>query len=111
MSTSNIGLEEIVLDDTLKGTMVEKLNNNMRKLDDKYGELKNSLLEQTGKATLQEAIAYVQTLADRISELEATGTANPSHIINGETAVVKGVVITGNIPSLGAQIITPRNSK
>lgn len=111
MNTPNIGLEMIVLDDTLNKSMINKINNNMKKLDNKYGELKESLLAQTRKETLEEAIAYIQTLADRIAELEATGTASASSILAGKTAVIKGQVITGNIPSVGAQNFTPRNNK
>ena len=81
MSTPNIDLEMLVLDDTLNKSMINKLNTNMQKLDNKYGELKESLLEQTRKETLKEAIAYIQTLADRIAELEATGTASASTIL------------------------------
>ena len=111
MSTPNIDLEMLVLDDTLNKSMINKLNTNMQKLDNKYGELKESLLEQTRKETLKEAIAYIQTLADRIAELEATGTASASTILAGKTAVIKGQVITGNIPSVGVQSFIPRNYK
>lgn len=65
MSTANLELEEINLDDTINGTMLEKINGNMQKVDNKYGELKKALLEQTGKDTLEEAIAFVQSLADK----------------------------------------------
>lgn len=111
MSTTNVKLEKIVLDDTLNGTMLEKINSNMQKIDDKYGELKNALLEQTEKETLVEAISYVQTLANQISFLKSSGDATASQILSGKKAVVKGNVITGTIPSQGAQTITPRNIK
>lgn len=111
MNTANLNLEKIILEDTINSTMLEKTNNNMQKLDVKYGELKNALLEQTGKSTLAEAIAYVQTLANHIAFLNSSGNAIPSQILAGKEAVVKGVVITGTIPSLGAQTITPRNIK
>lgn len=87
--------------------MLEKMNSNMQKVDNKYGELKNALLEQTGKSTLEEAIAYVQTLANQITFLNSSGDATASQILSGKTAVVKGNVITGTIPSQGAQTITP----
>lgn len=111
MSTTNLNLEKIVLDDTINGTMLEKTNNNMQKLDVKYGELKNALLEQTGKNTLEEAIAYVQTLANHIEFLNSSGNAVASNILSGKKAVVKGQVITGTIPSQSAQTITPRNNQ
>lgn len=109
MSTTNVNLEEIDLDDTLNGTMLQKINSNMQKIDDKYGELKNALLEQTGKETLAEAISYVQTLANQISFLKSSGDATASQILSGKKAVVKGNVITGTIPLQEAQTITPRN--
>lgn len=62
MSTANLKLEEINLNDTVNGTMIEKINNNMRKIDKKYGELKSKLLEQTGQNTLEEAFAYIDSL-------------------------------------------------
>ena len=89
MNTSNIGLEMIVLDDTLNKSMINKINNNMKKLDNKYGELKESLLAQTRKETLEEAIAYIQTLADRIAELEATGTAAFTVVVNKNIEITK----------------------
>ncbi len=107
MSTPNLELEEIVLDDTLNGIMLNKINSNMEKVDDKYGELKKALLEQTGKETLEEAIAYVQTLANHVEFLNSSGDAVASNILSGKKAVVKGQVITGTIPSQGAQTITP----
>ena len=111
MTTTNLNLEKIVLEDTISGTLLEKTNNNMQKIDNKYGELKIALLEQTGKETLAEAIAYVQTLANQISFLNSSGDATASQILSGKQAVVKGNVITGTIPSQGAQTITPRNNK
>lgn len=107
MSTTNLGLEEINLNDTINGTMLEKINDNMQKVDDKYGKLKKSLLKQTGKETLEEAIAYIQTLANHVEFLNSSGDAVASNILSGKKAVVKGQVITGTIPSQGAQTITP----
>lgn len=107
MSTTNLKLEEIVLDDTLNGTMLEKINKNMKKLDNKYGELKNALLAQTNKETLEEAIAYVQILANHVEFLNSNGDATASEILSGKTAVVKGQVVKGTIPFQDAQTITP----
>lgn len=107
MSTTNLKLEEIDLDDTINGTMLEKINKNMKRLDNKYGELKKALLEQTGKETLEEAISYVQTLANHVEFLNSSGDAVESNILSGKTAVVKGKVVKGTIPSQDAQTITP----
>lgn len=110
MSTTNLKLEEIILDDTLNGTMLEKMNSNMQKVDKKYGELKNALLEQTGKETLAEAIAYVQTLANHIAFLNSSGDATASEILFGKSAVVNGQIVIGSIPLLETQTITPSTS-
>ena len=81
------------------------------KLDEKYIELKNSILEQTHKNTLAEAIDYIQDLANINSNLKTVGNATASQILLGKSAMVKGTVITGTIPSQSAQTITPRNSE
>lgn len=111
MSSENLGLENIVLDDTINGTMLQKINTNMRKVEEKYGELEMALLEQTGKETLEDAIAYVQILANDLDFLNSSGIATASDILSGKTAVVRGEIVTGTIPNQPAQTITPRNSK
>lgn len=110
MNTRNLDLEEITLNDTIHDTMLKKINNNIQKIDVKYGELKNTLLKQTGKETIEEAIAYVQALADKMDFLNTSGNAVSSQILSGKTAVVKGKVITGTIPSQASQTITPSTS-
>ena len=110
MNTTNLNLEKIILDDTLNGTLLEKTNRNMEKLDDKYGELKNALLKQTGKSTLLEAIAYIQSMASQVAFFNSSGDASASQILAGKEVVVKGNIITGTIPSQGAQTITPGTS-
>ena len=114
MSTTNLKLEEIVLDDTISGTMLEKLNSNIQKIDNKYGELKNTILEKTGKTNLNDAVRYIQELSDEIeilneyiNETKTVGTASSSDILNGKTAIVQGEIITGNIQGLEAQTIIP----
>lgn len=62
MSTTNLGLEEINLNDTINGTMLDKINANMQKIDSNYGELKNTLCKLTGKDTIEEAIAEIKKL-------------------------------------------------
>lgn len=107
MSTQNINLEKIILADTINGSMLEKINNNMQKIDEKYGELKNSLLEQTGKTTLAEAIVHVQTLANQLAFFNSNGDATVSDILSGKLAVVNGEIVIGAIPLLGEQTIVP----
>lgn len=107
MSTVNLGLEEIVLEDTLNGTMLEKTNNNMQKIDAKYGELKNALLQQTGKQTLTEAIDFVGDISNENSQLKQIGNATASQILKGKTALVQGQTITGVIQNQEAQTIIP----
>ena len=107
MSATNLNLEKIVLDDTLNGTMIEKINNNMDILDVKYGELKNALLQQTGKQTLAEAIDFVDDISNENSQLKQIGNATASQILKGKTALVQGQIITGVIQNQGAQTIIP----
>ncbi len=111
MSSKNLRLENIVLDDTINGTMLQKINTNMKKIEEKYGELEMALLEQTGKETLEDAIAYIQILANDLDFLNSSGTATASNILVNKTAVVRGKIVTGTIPSQPAQTITPRKSK
>ncbi len=63
MSTTNLNLEEIMLDDGLRDALLVKINNNMQILDEKYGELKKGILEKTGLNTLSDAIKYYDEFA------------------------------------------------
>lgn len=58
MSSPNLNLEEIVLDDELREALLVKINNNMQILDEKYGELKKGILEKTGLNNLSEVLKY-----------------------------------------------------
>lgn len=107
MATTNMNLDEIVSTDKISSDFLQKINSNMQKIDTKYGELKNALLQQTGKNTLAEAIAYIQTLADTLLSYENAGNATASQILAGASAIVKGTLVTGTIPSQPAQTITP----
>lgn len=107
MATTNMNLDEIVSTDKISSDFLQKTNSNMQKIDTKYGELKNALLQQTGKSTLAEAIVYIQTLADTLLSYENTGNATASQMLAGVSAIVKGTVVTGTIPSQPAQTITP----
>lgn len=64
MATPNLNLEEIILSDKLKTDFIRKINSNMEKIDDKYGELKRILLEKTKQDNLESAIAYIDMLVD-----------------------------------------------
>ena len=64
MATPNLNLQEIKLNDKLKTDFIEKINNNMQVIDEKYGELKNTVLEKTKQPTLESAVAYIDKLVD-----------------------------------------------
>lgn len=93
MSTTNLNLEEIELEDTIRDSMIKKINSNMRKIDDKYGELIIKIAKKTGKDTLEEAIAYINELVN----LQTLGDATSNDILPNKTALVKGKLITGNL--------------
>ena len=95
MSTPNINLNLIDLEDTIHIEMLRKLNENMEILDAKYGELKNELLKNTDKETLTEAISYIPTLVNELEFLKQLGNASSSEIAQGKTAVVQGNLVTG----------------
>lgn len=90
LSTANLDLEEIVLEDTINGSMLQKINNNMQKIDTKYGELKQDILIKTNKATLEEAIDSLEDLYDI-----SNATATADDILKGKTAYINGGLVTG----------------
>ena len=112
-NTPNLDLEEISLDDNVKTTFINKLNNNQNKIDTKYGYLVDNLLENTKKDTLVEAIEEVNNLVVTISNLEEEvdslnntidslnniGDAEASEIKSGKKALVQGVEVTGTLLS------------
>lgn len=81
MATPNLNLQEIVLSDKLRTDFINKINNNMTILDQKYEELKDLFLEKTGQTTLQSAVAYIDKLVDAND-----ATATPDKIFNGYVA-------------------------
>lgn len=95
MSTPNINLNLIGLEDTIHIEMLRKINENMELLDSKYGELKAGLLKNTNKETLTEAIAYIPTIINELENLKQLGNAFASEIAQGKTAIVQGNLITG----------------
>lgn len=78
MATPNLNLQEIVLSDKLKTDFIEKINNNMKVIDDKYAELKDTVLEKTKQPTLESAVAYIDKLVDAND-----ATITPDKIFNG----------------------------
>lgn len=90
MATNNLGLEQILSTDTVNLSMLNKMNNNMIKIDEAYGVLVAHLLEKTGKTNLNEAINYIDSL---VNASDATATA--SKIFSGYTAYKGTQKITG----------------
>ena len=97
MATPNLNLQEITLDDKLRTDFINKINNNMEIIDTKYSELKNGVLEKTGKGTLEESIAFISELKKANDSYEAFGNATSSDILVGKTALVKGKEVTGQL--------------
>lgn len=103
-NTQNLDLEEISVNDNIKTTFIQKLNNNQAKIDNAYGYLKEHLLENTGKDNLNDAIEYVSgmhedivDLQNEINELSSVGNASANEIVSGKTALVQGEEITGTL--------------
>ena len=109
MSTTNLQLESIELTDNMQTSFLDKMNNNFNKIDEAYGKLKEGLLKQTGKETLNEAINYIDGLANEKNELQievnelkseldrlvSLGDAIETDIKSNKKAVVQGIEITG----------------
>lgn len=62
MATENLSLEEILMTDKLKTEFIDKINSNMLKLDSKYGQIKELLLDRTQRQTLMEAIHLIEKM-------------------------------------------------
>lgn len=92
MSTTNLGLEKIILEDTINGTMLQKLNSNMQKIDDKYGVLKNGLLTHTSKGTLEEAIGSIKTWFDTADANATSGDVLSGKVAYGSVGRVVGTL-------------------
>lgn len=90
MGTPNLDLQTIEMSDNLKTDFVRKINSNMQTIDDKYGELKDLLLQKTGKNTLESAIEYVELL---VNAQDATATSDK--IFKGYTAYKGTEKLTG----------------
>ncbi len=72
--------------------MLNKINSNMEKVDDKYGELKKALLEKTDKETLEEAIGSIETWFDT-----ADANATSGDVLNGKIAYSAGGRVVGTL--------------
>ena len=90
MATANLGLEQILKDDVLATTVLEKINSNMLKVDAAYGQLIDILFQKTGKNTLKDAIDYIDML---VNAQDATITADK--VFNGYTGYKGLTKITG----------------
>lgn len=90
MATTNLGLEQILRDDVLATTVLEKINSNMLKVDAAYGQLIDTLFQKTGKNTLKDAIDYIDML---VNAQDATITADK--IFKGYTGYKGLTKITG----------------
>lgn len=93
MATPNLNLETIEPTDNMKTSLLEKMNNNFKKIDTAYNQLSGMLLSKTGKNNLVEAIQYVDQL---VNAQDATATSDK--IIEGYTAYVGTEKITGTLP-------------
>lgn len=89
MNTPNLDLETINITDQID-VMRQKTNANMQKVDTKYGELVDTLIDKTGQDTLEEAVAFVDQLPDT-QDADAVAT----DIRAGKTAYVNKVKVTG----------------
>jgi hypothetical protein len=78
MATPNLGLEIIQLTDNMQTSLLEKMNDNLIKIDNAYKVLKDNLLDKTGKSTLAEAIEYTSELTDT-----ADGTITSDKVFDG----------------------------
>lgn len=90
MATPNLGLETIQLSDNMQTSLIEKMNGNISKIDSAYKQLKDLLLEKTGKDNLMDAINYVEKL---VNAQDATITADK--IFKGYTGYKGLEKITG----------------
>lgn len=95
-NTTNLNLEELSINDNLKTTFINKLNNNQTKIDNAYGQLKQSLLDSTGETTLVGAIEeYNNEFQNIVGQYTSVGDASESDIMLGKTALVQGVEVVG----------------
>ena len=92
MATPNLILQEIELTDKLNTEFLNKLNNNMSILDERYGQLVEGLLERTNKNSIEEALNSLEGLYD-----VSNATATVEDIAMGKTAYINEGLVTGTL--------------
>ena len=92
MATPNLNLQEIELTDNLRTDFVNKINNNMSILDERYGQLVEGLLERTNQTNIEDALNSLDGLYD-----VSNATATAEDIAKGKTAYINGGLATGTL--------------
>ena len=92
MATPNLNLQEIELIDNLRTDFVNKINNNMSILDERYGQLVEGLLERTNKGNIEDALNSLDGLYD-----VSNATATAEDIVKGKTAYINSGLTAGTL--------------
>ena len=92
MATPNLNLQEIELTDNLRTDFVNKINNNMSILDERYGQLVEGLLERTNQTNIEDALNSLDGLYD-----VSNATATAEDIAKDKTAYINGGLATGTL--------------
>ena len=92
MATPNLNLQEIELTDNLRTDFVNKINNNMSILDERYGQLAEGLLERTNQTNIEDALNSLEGLYN-----VSNATATSGDIAIGKTAYINGGLAVGTM--------------